>query len=115
MRRVRRIDDIGVDDVAHALLLDALEHPLGACALDQHIDARIFGLERCRDLLRDFDVDGRVETDLAFLARGLDEFRRDRARLRQREGAWRRQSEQGGDDRERCCTLMSQVSLPNIL
>ena len=63
-------------------LADALEHALGAGALDLHGDAGIFRLERLGDLLGDRQVDRGVPGDLAFLLRRLDQFRRDRGRRR---------------------------------
>ena len=66
-------------DVAGIFLADALEHALGAGALDPHRDAGIFRLERLGDLLGQRQVDRGVADDLAFLLRRLDQRRRDRA------------------------------------
>ena len=76
------------------LLPDALEHALGAGALDPHRDAGILRLERLGELLGDRQVHRGVEGELAFLLRRLDQRRRDRL------GGGRR-----GDDarRERGC------------
>ena len=65
-------------DAAGIFLADALEHALGAGALDPHLDAGIFRLERLGDPLRQRQVDRGVVDDLAFFLGGLDQLRRDR-------------------------------------
>ena len=67
MRGVRRVDDIDGVDAAAVFLADALEHALGAGALDPHRDAGIFRLERLGDLLGERQIDRGVIDDLAFL------------------------------------------------
>ena len=64
------------------LLADALEHALGAGALDAHRDAGIFRLERLGEILGDRQVHRGVEDDLALLLRRLDQRGRDRLRRR---------------------------------
>ena len=49
------------------LLADALEHALGAGALDAHGNARIFRLKSLGDLLGERQIDRGVVDDLAFL------------------------------------------------
>ena len=77
MRGVGRIGDIDGVDVAGIFLADALEHPLGAGALDPHLDAAEFLLERGGDLFRHRQVDRGVPDHLAFLLRRFDQLRRD--------------------------------------
>ena len=74
MRGVGRIDDVDGVDVAAVFLADALEHALGAGALDAHRDAGIFRLERLGDLLGERQVDRGVPDDLAFLLGRLDQL-----------------------------------------
>ena len=74
MRGIGRIDDVDRMDAARIFLADALEHALGAGALDPHGDAGIFRLERLGDLLGDRQVDRGVADDLAFLLRRLDQL-----------------------------------------
>jgi hypothetical protein len=78
MRSVRRIGDIDGVDVAGIFLADALKHPLGAGALDPHLDAAEFLLEGASDFLRDRKVDRGVPDHLAFFFRRFDQLRRDR-------------------------------------
>ena len=78
---VHRIDRV---DAAAVFLADALEHALGAGALDAHGDAGIFRLERLGDLLGERQVDRGVIDDLAFLLGRLDQRRRDGGRRRRR-------------------------------
>ena len=59
-------------------LADALEHALGAGALDPHRDAGELRLERLADPLGQRQVDRGVPDDLAFLLGRLDQGRRDR-------------------------------------
>ena len=74
MRGVRRVDDVDGVDVAGIFLADALEHALGAGALDPHGDAGILRLERLGDLLGQRQVDRGVPDDLAFLLGRLDQL-----------------------------------------
>ena len=78
MRRVRRVDDVHGGDAAGILLRDALEHALGAAALDPHADAGEFRLEGLGDLLGHRQVDRGVVDDLALFLRRRDQVRRDR-------------------------------------
>ena len=91
MGGVRGVHHVDRVDAARILLADALEHALGAGALDAHGDARVFGLERLGDLLGERQVDRGVVDDLAFLLRGFDQRRRDRGRRAalRRARAWR--------------------------
>ena len=82
MRGVGRVHDVDGVDVAGIFLADALEHALGAGALDAHRDPRIFRLERLGQFLGDRQVGRGVVDDLAFLPRRLDQRRRDRFRRR---------------------------------
>ena len=95
VRRVGRVDDVDAMDLAGVFLADALEHALGAAALDAHLDARILRLEGARDPFRQRQVDRGVVVDGAFLLRGLDQLRRDRRgrrRLRQHLGRRRKRA-----------------------
>ena len=48
-------------------LVDPLEQPLGAGALDLHGNARIFRLERLAELLADRKIHRRIQDHLGFL------------------------------------------------
>ena len=67
VRGVGGVDHVDRVDAARIFLADALEHALGAGALDPHRDAGIFRLERLADLLGERQVDRGVPDDLAFL------------------------------------------------
>src|SRR6516162_10431681 len=54
-------------NVCGVFLPDALQDAFGAGTLDLAGDTRIFGLERLADLLRQFEVDGGVPDNFAFL------------------------------------------------
>ena len=82
MRGIGRVHDVDGVDVAGIFLADALEHALGAGALDPHRDARIFRLERLGQFLRDRQIGRGVIDDLAFFLRCLDQRRRHRFRRR---------------------------------
>ena len=73
LRGVRGVDDVDGVDVARIFLADALEHALGAGALDAHGDAGIFRLEGLGDLLGQRQIDRGVPDDLAFLLGGVDQ------------------------------------------
>ena len=72
------VDDIGGADVGGEFLVDPLEQPLRAGALDLHGDAGIGRLERLAELFADRQIHRGIEDDPAFLLRGVDQFRRDR-------------------------------------
>ena len=79
MRRVGAVADVDRMNAARLLLADALVDPLGPRALDAHRDAGIFGLKGLSQPFGDVELERAVERDLAFLARGLDQRRRDLA------------------------------------
>ena len=81
MGSVRRIDHVDPVDAARIFLADALEHALGAAALDAHGDTGKRCLERSRDLLGQRQIDRGIVVDLSFLPRRLDQLRRDRGRF----------------------------------
>ncbi len=75
---VRAVDHVDGVDAALHLLSDALEHALGARTFHPNGDTGKFRLERLGEFLRDREVHGGVERELAFLPGGLDQRRRDR-------------------------------------
>ena len=75
MRGVGGVHHVDGVDVAGIFLADALEHALGAGALDAHRDARIFRLERLGQFLRDRQIGRGVIDDLAFFLRRVDQRR----------------------------------------
>ena len=91
MRGVGGVGDVDRLDAAALLLGDALENSLGAGALDPHGDPRILGLENLRQPFGGGELQRRIECDLAFLARGLDQSRRHRGRR------WRRRPQRLGE------------------
>ncbi len=99
MRGVGRVHHVDCVDVARIFLADALEHPLGAGALDAHRNARILRLEGLRHLLGERQVDRRVPDDLAFLLRRLDQLGRDLARGRRRRCNAGKDARRGKTDR----------------
>ena len=109
MRRVGAIGDIDRVDAAALLLGDTLVNPLGARALDADRDARIFGLERLAQPLGDIELQRGIIGELAFFARGFDQFGR--------HAGWRRRcslhrfGEHGGR-RERGRSLQHLASGP---
>jgi len=78
MRAVRAVDHIDRIDAALHLLPDALKHALGAGALYPNGDTGKPRLEGFGELLRDRQIHGAVEGQLAFLLGRLDQCRRDR-------------------------------------
>src|SRR6478735_1560416 len=91
VRGIRRVDDIGGLDAGGELLVEPLEQPLRAGTFDLYGNARIGRLERLAELFADRQVHRRIENQLAFLLRGLDQVRRDRDRLRRLRPNWRRE------------------------
>jgi hypothetical protein len=83
--------------------------PFGAGTLDLHLDSRIFRLERLGELLADRKIHRRIQDHLGFLARGLDQFGRDRCGRRRR-GAGR--GGEHGSQRQRRGAL--QRALQNV-
>ena len=98
MRGVGRIHHIDGVDVAGIFLPDALEHPLGAGALDLHLDTREFLLEGAGNPFGDRQIDRGVPDHLALFFRGLDQLRRDRFGRRRLGARW---SCEHGAERER--------------
>ena len=82
MRGVGAVGDVDGVDAAPLLLRDALEDPLRARTFDANGDPRIFGFEHLAQAFGDVELQRRVVGQLAFLARRLDQGRRD--------CAWRR-------------------------
>ena len=66
--------DVGGVDVAGKFLVDPLEQPLRAGALDLHGYAGIGGLERLAELFADRQVHRGIQDHLAFLLRRLDQL-----------------------------------------
>ena len=83
MRGISAAYKIDGVDVAALLLPDALKDPLGSGALDARGNARISCLECPGQFLRDVELERAVEGNLAFLARGFDQGRREWLGLRQ--------------------------------
>jgi hypothetical protein len=79
--RIHHIDRV---DVAGIFLADALEHALGAGALDARRYAGVFRLERAAETLGELQVHRRIEDDLAFLLGRFDQRRCNRFRRRRR-------------------------------
>src|SRR5262249_23524945 len=78
MRAVRAIDHIDRLNAALHLLPDALKHALGAGAFYPNVDTGKPRLEGLGELLRDRQIHGAVEGELAFLFGPLHQRRRDR-------------------------------------
>jgi hypothetical protein len=82
VRGIGAVGDVDRLDAASLLLGDALENPLRPRALHAHGNARIFGLEHPGQPFSGIEFQRRIERDLAFLARGLDQGRCNRRRRR---------------------------------
>src|SRR5262245_25911019 len=80
--RIGGTDDIDSMDAAGLLLTYALKIPLRSRALDAHCNAGIFRFERLRQSFRCGELERRIEGNLGFLARGIDQRRGDRDRRR---------------------------------
>src|SRR5215831_18178182 len=80
MRRISAAHDIDIVGAACLFLADPLENALRSRTLDAGGNARIPRLECLSQFFRNLEVQRRVEADLAFLPRGLDQGWRD--------GAW---------------------------
>ena len=106
MRGVRGVDEIDVVDAGRILLGDAREDALCPRPLDADRDPRKFRLEGLSVELGHRDLHGRIEVDLAFLLRRLDQGGRDglaRRRLRQHACGHGK----GGDGRARALQRVS--------
>ena len=118
VRAVGGVHHVDRVDVARFLLPDALEHALGAGALDAHRDAGEFRLERLGEALRHRQVHRGVEGELAFLSCRLDQRWRDRFGGRRRRRRPRRECGAGrkrGGAQGRCGGTASRHTLKILL
>ena len=99
VRGIGTVGDIDAIDLARHLLADAIEHPLGATALDRDLDRRILRFEGLGHRLGDAEIHRRVVGDLALLRGGIDQGRGNRLRRRRRRDDARARRQQGWEQR----------------